>query len=210
MKINFDKFLCKFRPNISGYDYYVDFKDIIQNVEKMKIEHNILNFLINLKKIETYFATTLSNYPEILKCIPFLGADRWDKIYALDYGSFLYYFNEINYSIEQYNFFIKKNLVDFVYSIKKELDLNRRKNLDCHLRENLIKSYIQKIGFKNDALFFKEIYLSKIKELWNIELSILFYYIKIDEQFNFVIKINNRIYAIEANYYNSMPEGISY
>ena len=45
-KRNFDEWLSKFRPSISSYDYYIDFEKVVRNVEKIKIELNILNSLI--------------------------------------------------------------------------------------------------------------------------------------------------------------------
>lgn len=46
MKRNFNEWLSKFRLSISGYDYYVDFNKVVDNVEKVKVELHILNSLI--------------------------------------------------------------------------------------------------------------------------------------------------------------------
>ena len=46
---DFDKWLSKFRPSISTYDYYVDFGKVYRNVDEVKIELNILNSLIGSK-----------------------------------------------------------------------------------------------------------------------------------------------------------------
>ena len=51
----FDEWLSKFRPSISSYDYYIDFKKVIKNVEEIKVELNILNSLIGSKDIEKEF-----------------------------------------------------------------------------------------------------------------------------------------------------------
>ena len=48
MKRDFNEWLKTFRDSISTYDYYVDFKKIYLNVERIKVELNILNSL-NLK-----------------------------------------------------------------------------------------------------------------------------------------------------------------
>lgn len=34
---NFDEWLSKFRPSISGYDYYIDFEKVIKNVDEIKV-----------------------------------------------------------------------------------------------------------------------------------------------------------------------------
>ncbi len=33
---DFDAWLGKFRPSISGYDYYIDFEKVVKNVEEVK------------------------------------------------------------------------------------------------------------------------------------------------------------------------------
>ena len=54
-KRDFDEWLSKFRPSISSYDYYIDFKKVVKNVEEIKVELNILNSLIGSKNIEEDF-----------------------------------------------------------------------------------------------------------------------------------------------------------
>lgn len=46
MNRNFNDWLSKFKASISNYSYYVDFNKIYGNVDKIKIELNILNSLI--------------------------------------------------------------------------------------------------------------------------------------------------------------------
>ena len=65
MERNFAQWLAKFRRSISGYDYYVDFEKVVENVEKCRIELNILNSLIGSKNIENDFAEILQKiWPE--------------------------------------------------------------------------------------------------------------------------------------------------
>ena len=83
-KRNFDEWLSKFRPSISSYDYYIDFEKVVRNVEKIKIELNILNSLIGSKNIEDDFEKIVVKYPETLKCVPLLLAVRGYEIHAQD------------------------------------------------------------------------------------------------------------------------------
>ena len=100
MKRNFAQWLAKFRRSISGYDYYVDFEKVVENVENFKVELNILNSLIGSKNIENDFAEILKKYPETLKCIPLLLAVRGTEIYAQDAdGEFLYDFEKMQCSV---------------------------------------------------------------------------------------------------------------
>lgn len=214
---NFDEWLSKFRPSISGYDYYIDFKKVVKNVEEIKVELNILNSLINSKNIEDDFENLITKYPQTLKCIPILLAVRKYEIYAWDEdGAFLYDFNKMNYSIEQYKIFMRKtglfdmlenhlvnNLVDYVLGIETGLDSNGRKNRGGHQMENLVEKYIIAAGFKKNISYFKEMYLKDIEKKWNIDLSALSNQGKAAKRFDFVVKTDKMIYAIETNFYGS-------
>ena len=177
---NFDEWLSKFRLSISGYDYYVNFDKVVENVEKLKIELNILNSLIGSKDIENEFEKVITKYPETLKCIPLLLAVRGNEIYAQDEdGAFTYKFSEINYSLEQYKVFMRKtglfdlianhlvnNLVDYALGVETGLDSNGRKNRGGHQMENLVESYIRKAGLSKTETYFKEMYLADIESKW--------------------------------------------
>jgi type II restriction enzyme len=154
---DFNTWLGKMRPSINNYGYYVDFQKVYDNVDSIKVELNIMNSLIGSADIENEFRTLLVKYPEILKCIPTLLAVRQSEIYAQDEdGAFLYDFNKLNYSVEQYIVFMKKtglldlianhlvnNLVDYALGIETGLDSNGRKNRGGHQMENLVESFIQ-------------------------------------------------------------------
>lgn len=212
---NFNTWLGHFRNSISNYEYYVDFEKVHKNVDKIKIELNILNSLIGSKNIEEDFQIILSKYPETLKCIPLLLAVRASEIYAIDSdGEFTYSFKELNYSIEQYKIFMEKtglfdllknhiinNLVDYVTGVETGLDSNGRKNRGGHLMENLVESYIIKAGFKKDISYFKEMYINEIQKKWNINLSAISNKGKMEKRFDFVVKTNSMIYGIETNFY---------
>jgi type II restriction enzyme len=221
MKRNFDEWLSKFRLSISGYDYYVDYNKVIEKVECMKIELNILNSLIGSDNIEKDFEIILEKYPEILKCIPLLLAVRGHEIYAQDDGgAFLYRFDKMNYSVEQYKVFMRKtglfniianhlvnNLVDYALGVETGLDSNGRKNRGGHQMEELVESYIQKAGFKKDSTYFKEIYLADVEERWGSDLSALSNQGKARKRFDFVVKTDSMIYAIETNFYGGTGGG---
>lgn len=213
---NFDEWLARFRASISTYDYYVDFSKVIQKVEEIKIELNILNSLIGSKNIEDDFEKIITKYPETLSCIPLLLAVRENKIYAQDEaGAFLYNFREMNYNVEQYKVFMKKtglfdmianhlvnNLVDYALGIETGLDSNGRKNRGGHQMENLVEQYIVSAGFTRGINYFKEMYLNDIEKRWNIDLSALSNQGKATKRFDFVVKTDNMIYAIETNFYS--------
>lgn len=109
-KRDFNAWFTGFRGSIADYGYYTDFEKVHRNVDKIKIELNILNSLIGSKYIENEFDIILQKYPEVLKCIPLLLAVRKKEIYAIDSdGEFNYNFRKQNLSVEQYKIFMQKN-----------------------------------------------------------------------------------------------------
>lgn len=217
MKRNFDEWLSEFRGSIANYEYYIDFNKIYSNINKIKVELNILNSLIGSQNIEEEFESILLKYPEALKCIPLLLAVRASEIYAVDSeGEYKYNFKNQNYSIEQYKIFMRKtglfdllqnhiinNLVDYATGVETGLDSNGRKNRGGHLMENLVESFIQKAGYRKNYTYFKEMYIHEITNKWGIDLSAISNSGKSEKRFDFVIKTENMIYGIETNFYAS-------
>lgn len=64
MKRDFNEWLKKFRYSICDYKYYVDFGKVCGNVDKIKVELNILNSLIGSENIEDDFRNLVAKYPE--------------------------------------------------------------------------------------------------------------------------------------------------
>ena len=216
-KRDFNEWLSEFRESISNYKYYIDFEKVFRNVDKIKVELNILNSLIGSKNIKEDFKNIISKYPETLKCIPILLAVRSSEIYAIDFeGEYKYNFKNLNYSLEQYEIFMEKtglfeliqnkiinNLLDYVTGIETGLDSNGRKNRGGHLMEDLVESFIYKAGFKKDETYFKEMYISQIQKKWGVDLSSVSNTGKTEKRFDFVIKTKKQIYVIETNFYAS-------
>ena len=208
---NFNEWLGKMRPSINNYNYYVDFEKVYANVENIRIELNIMNSLIGSKNIEADFTALLKRYPEILKCVPTLLAVRQSEIYAQDSeGAFLFDFNRMNYSVEQYMEFMRKtglldlianhlvnNLVDYVLGIKTGLDSNGRKNRGGHQMEDLVEEFIKQTG----AEYYKEMYITDIEKKWGVDLSAISAEGTSTKRWDFVVKTDKTIYVIETNFY---------
>ena len=217
MKRDFNEWLSKFKTSISNYAYYVDFEKIYKNVDKVKVELNILNSLIGSKNIEEEFQNILIKYPETLECIPLLLAVRSREIFVKDeINEYLFKFDKMIYSMKDYVKFMKEsglfdllqnhiinNLYDYVLGIEVGLDSNSRKNRGGHLMENLVESYIIKAGFKKNINYFKEMYLKDIEKKWNLDLSAMSGNNTSSKRFDFVIKTDKQVYVIETNFYAS-------
>ena len=216
MARNFNEWLSKFKTSISDYTYYVDFEKIYKNVDKVKVELNILNSLIGSKNIEEEFQDILIKYPETLECIPLLLAVRSREIFVKDeINEYLFKFDKMVYSIKDYIRFMKEsglfnllqnhiinNLYDYVLGIEVGLDSNGRKNRGGHLMENLVESYIIKAGYKKDVNYFKEMYLKDIEKKWNLDLREMSGNNISTKRFDFVIKTDKQVYVIETNFYS--------
>lgn len=217
MTRNFNEWLSKFKTSISDYTYYVDFEKIYKNVDKVKVELNILNSLIGSKNIEEEFQNILVKYPETLECIPLLLAVRSREIFVKDeINEYLFKFDKMVYSMKDYIKFMKEsglfdllqnhiinNLYDYVLGVEVGLDSNGRKNRGGHLMENLVESYIQKAGYKKDVNYFKEMYLKDVEKKWNLDLSAMSGDNTSTKRFDFVIKTDKQVYVIETNFYSS-------
>ena len=217
MARNFNEWLSKFKTSISDYTYYVDFEKIYKNVDKVKVELNILNSLIGSKNIEEEFQNILIKYPETLECIPLLLAVRSREIFVIDeINEYLFKFDKMVYSMKDYIRFMKEsglfdllqnhiinNLHDYVLGIEVGLDSNGRKNRGGHLMENIVESYIIKSGYKKDVNYFKEMYLKDIEKRWNLDLCEMSGNNTSTKRFDFVIKTDKQVYVIETNFYSS-------
>ena len=218
---NFNAWLSGFRDSIADYGYYIDFEKVHRNVDNIKVELNILNSLIGSKNIEADFENLMRKYPEVLKCIPLLLAVRANEIYCQDEnGGHLFQFDFGKYPpnshahYERYKYFMREtglfdllenhivnNLVDYATGVETGLDSNGRKNRGGHQMEDLVEKYIVATGFKKNVNYFKEMYLKDIESRWNIDLSALSNQGKAAKRFDFVIKTDKMIYAIETNFY---------
>lgn len=223
MKRDFNSWFANFRSSIADYGYYIDFAKVYRNVDEIKIELNILNFLIGSREIKKDFEAIIKKYPEVLKCVPILLAVRAEEIRCQDEnGSHLYRFvSETNFanipdSCERYSYFMERtglfdllknhiisNLADYVSGVEVGLDSNGRKNRGGHLMEDLVESFIKKAGFIRDINYFKEMYIHQIHKNWGIDLSSISNNGKTEKRFDFVVKTQNMIYGIETNFYGS-------
>ncbi len=217
MNRDFNEWFSRFKSSISNYAYYVDFDKIYKNVDKVKLELNILNSLIGSEKIEDDFQNIIIRYPETLECIPLLLAVRSSEIFIKDeINEYLFNFKKLVYSVDDYIRFMREcglfdllqnhiinNLYDYVLGIEVGLDSNGRKNRGGHLMENLVEEYIVKAGYKKNDTYFKEMYLKDIERKWNLDLSAMSGNNVSGKRFDFVIKKENMVYVIETNFYTS-------
>lgn len=214
---NFNDWLSTMRDSIATWKYYTDFEKVYRNVDAIKIELNILNSLIGSKNIETDFKNILTDYPKTLKVIPILLAKREMEIKIKDAEKeYLFNFKKMNYTIDEYSKFMRNtglfdllenhiinNLVDYIMGVEVGMDTNGRKNRTGEAMEDLVESYLIKYGLVKNKTYFKEMTKTEIEKKFNYDLSKISNNGKTEKRFDFVVKIDNRIYAIECNFYGS-------
>ena len=217
MERNFKEWLATMRDSIATWRYYTDFEKVYSNVESFKVELNILNSLIGSRNIEKEFKQLLKEYPKTLKVVPILLAKR-EKEIKITYaeGEFLFNFNKPNYTIEEYAKFMREtglfdllekhiinNLVDYVTGVEVGMDTNGRKNRTGDAMEDLVESYLIKYGLVKGVSYFKEMTKSEIEEKFNLDLNCISNQGKTEKRFDFVLYVNNHVYACECNFYGS-------
>lgn len=216
MKRNFKEWFSTFTDSIATYEYYTDFDTVYKNINKIKVELNIMNSLVGSKNIENDFDNLFKKYPEIRKCLPLLIAVREKEIKVVDDGEKLKYnFTNIDDIVLLKRFMRKtglfdlisnhlvNNLVDYATGVEVGLGSNGRKNRGGHLMEDVLQGFIEKKGFVLNQTYFKEMYLKDIEHKWNIDLSSLSNLGKVAKRFDYVVKTDNCIYAFETNFYSS-------
>ena len=228
MKKDFNQWLSTFRDTIANYTYYVDFDTVYKNLDKVKVELNILNSLVGSKNIEEEFVCLLKRYPEIIKVIPILIAKREKEIFCQDANGGITYnfnvkyyqdicvqpnshkfYNEICYFMRETGLFelistrVINNLVDYVLGVEAGLSSNGRKNRGGHLMEDLVESFIQKAGFIKNVNYFKEMKLAELEAKTGLDLSSLSNDGKTVKRFDYVIISEKCVYACECNFYAS-------
>ena len=215
---DFNSWLPTMKDSIATWTYYTDFEKVYENVQKIKVELNILNSLIGSKNIEKEFKSIVHEYPNVLKAVPILLAKREAEIKVQDAdGSYVFNFININYSIDQYSLFMKNsglfdllqnhiinNLVDYVLGIEVGMDTNGRKNRTGHVMEDLVESYLIKAGLVKNKTYFKEMYASEVESKFGLDLSKLSNDGKAEKRFDFVFTNElGIVFACECNFYGS-------
>ncbi|MEG1313514.1 MAG: type II restriction endonuclease [Bacilli bacterium] len=218
MSRDFAKRLTSMKESIATRTYYTDFIKVYDNLQKDKVELNILNSLIGSKNIESEFKAIIENYPSVLKVIPILLAKREKEIKINEPNqTYVFDFVKMNYTVDQFVLFMRNsglfdllqnhiinNLVDYVLGVEVGMDTNGRKNRTGDVMEDLVESYLIKAGLIKDKTYFKEMTKTQIEEKFNIDLSAISNDGKTEKRFDFVfVGALGTIFACECNFYGS-------
>jgi type II restriction enzyme len=212
MARDFNEWLDTMTDSINGYDYYVNFSKVVENVKRHKHEFALLGTLIGEKDIEKEFRKLVAEYPKVLQCIPILLAVRKDTVHAEDgEGSYDFDFKYGSNSMDEYVMFCRKtglfslirhhlvrDMIDYATGVEVGLDSNGRKNRGGHQMEDTVEKYIMETG----VVYHKEMYLPEVEEEYGLDLSCFSSDGTSNKRWDFVVQgADGIIYLMEVNFY---------
>lgn len=205
MSKQFETFLSQLLETNATLDYFTDFEKIKNNVYKIEIKLNQLNYLIGKADIKAAVQKLFEENPKTFEVLDILIAVRKNKkaktfnktgkIVSLDSffttpDSICEYIEETGLGEIFRNKDIK-NLVDYVFGIEVGLDTNARKNRGG---KNMSKTV--SLFFDKAQIFYKkEVSITVFTEISSLGADV--------KRFDFVIKTKLKTYLIETNFYNS-------
>lgn len=218
----FDFLIETLKDSIRVWDYFVNWKKVLDNYREVEISLNTLNYLIGKDNIEQEFINLLNIHPEIYKTIPILLACRevdFDVLVDYSDGNFnLKKFNFNNRSLEKLTNkkiesacnFLKgtgffdlllnrtiKSIPDYVLGVEVGLDTNGRKNRSGTTMETIVEGMLQEIC---DRYRFKMLIQPNEKSIlkyWDIKITTD----KTSRRFDYAIKTNTNMFILETNFY---------
>ena len=205
MEKDFNLFMSQLTETNSTLDFFVDFNKIRENVSKIKLKLNQLNYLIGHENIQDAVKEIFEENPKTFEVLDILIATRGkDKKQVIDQNFKTVFISSYYKNPENIYIFIKEtgleevfknkditNLVDYVFGIEVGLDTNARKNRGGTLMQNTIANIFE----KNSISFEKEVNSTELEGMINLGNDL--------KRFDFVVKTKRKIYLLEVNYYNS-------
>ena len=204
MKERFKTFLSQLSETNATLDYFVDFRKVTGNVNKIAIKLNQLNYLIGKDNIEEAINELYEENPKVFEVLDILIAVRNKRTKTLNNNgeivSLESYFSSPKGILE----YIRKtglaevfknkeitNLVDYVFGIEVGLDTNARKNRGG---DNMSKAV--SLLFDREGIYYKK----EVNSTLFLDIESLGVDVK---RFDFVIKTKKKTYLIETNFYNT-------
>lgn len=204
-KHNFEIFIENLAETNATLPYWTDFVKVEENVSKISMRLNQLNFLIGKKNMDEAVQMLWEENPKVFSVLDILIAVRRSqkKKTINEYGKVVLlesYFASVNGVLS----FLKGtglqtflqsgkvgNLVDYVFGVEVGLDSNARKNRGGDTFADTIAA----IFSKHNINFKREVYSDNFSELDILGID--------RKRFDFYIKTNHKSFFIEVNFYNS-------
>lgn len=222
----FNYIIQNIKPSNTLWSYFVDWNKVFDNVRKIEISLNLLNYLIGKNNFDDEFKRLIKDEPKIIKVLPALYINRKKKFEILvDYQNMQLRYENYDFTIknptdadiDKYLYFVKesglkdlitsnkiKSLVDYMIGVEAGLDSNGRKNRGGHAMEDIVEAFVKDACNKKGYQYLKEATAQKIKEKFDIDIPD--YIVQkgkkaYSRRYDFVIKANNEIIVFEVNFY---------
>lgn len=209
----FDYLIANLKETIKSWDYFVNWHKVCKNYHEAEVSLNLLNTLIGKPDIEKSAEQLLSEYPNIIKFIPALLAEREKKISLLT--------DKKKFDVTRFDFtnpmsakdganFMKesgfldlvsdrtiKSIPDYFLGVEVGLDSNGRKNRSGTSMESLIELFIKDICERNGYEYIAQATADKIFAKWGKRITVT----KSSKRIDFAINTPHKLYLIETNFY---------
>lgn len=201
----FKIFLSQLSETNATLDYFTDFDKIRNNINKISMKLNQLNYLIGKENLEEAIHELYAENEKVFEVLDILIAIRKNKntktfnnkgeiVVMNSYFSspkLVYeYITETGLADVFRNKDIS-NLVDYVFGIEVGLDTNARKNRGGDNMSKAVSLIFDKAGI----FYKKEVRNTIFPEIVSLGADV--------KQFDFVIKTQKKTYLIETNFYNT-------
>ncbi|EJB7569269.1 type II restriction endonuclease [Campylobacter fetus] len=199
---NFTDFMDSLQTTNENLSYFCDFQKCSDNVRKIEIKLNTLNFLLNKPDLKTAIDTLFNENKECFSILNLLIAVRNKNRNILDMdGNLISLDSYFENSQKIYDFFVQTglieiftggkitNLCDYVFGVEVGLDTNARKNRSGTVMEILVANIFQ----NNQIEFGKQVKTDNLDINLGVDIK----------KFDFIIRNQNITYLIETNFYNS-------
>ena len=200
----FEVFLSQLKETNATLDFFCDFTKIKDNVERVAIKLNQLNYLIGHADLDSAVLRLWNENSSVFQVLDILIAVRQGdrKKVINDNGEVClveHFFDSVDGVLtyiketglqELFQKSLVTNLVDYVFGVEVGLDTNASKNRSGHLMERRIASVFHKNGID----FKQEVYSTDYPELVILG--------KDKKRFDFVVPTTSVTYLIEVNFYS--------
>ncbi len=211
--------LDNLKPSNNMWSYFVNWDKVYENVRKIEINLNLLNYLIGKENFDEEFKALIKEHPQVIKILPALVVSREKKFNILiDYKNKKLTYENYDFSIknptakdiEKYLHFVKesglknliccgkiKSLVDYMIGVEAGLDSNGRKNRGGHSMEAIAEVFIKDICNKKGYKYLKEANAERIKKEFGIEVPVD----KSSRRYDYVVQTSKELVIFEVNFY---------
>lgn len=217
----FNHLIKTLKPSILQWDYFVNWEKVNDNLKKVEISLNKLNYMIGKDNFDEEFKFLVAKNIDIIEVIPILLAIRGEASNSsykilIDYKNRKFTYKDFNFNANQVSeneidlciefikksgliqlFYSVKNFVDYLKGVEVGLDSNGRKNRSGKAMESITEYFIADLCNKNNFDFMKQVDINSVNKKWECQIPVN----ESPRKFDFVIKTNKEVIIFETNFY---------